>query len=541
MRSVDPSAPEEGPAEAEWAPPDPLPIGQPAAPAPPDGVGGQTAAGIFWLTVQKWGTRLFGFVTIAILTRLLTPADFGTVAAASTVLPFFFLLADLGFAAYIVQVERVDRRMLSTAFWFSMTAGAVFSGVMFAIAPLLGVVFRDEGVVPVLQALSSWVILTALGSVPMAILRRGMRFKVIAAQAAAAAAVAQVVAIAMALGGWGVWALVGQSLVAPLFTTILAWISSRWRPAWRFSRSEFKKMASFGSQVLGVEFVALLRGWGEAAVISGTLGIAALGYMNISQRLIQVVQDLTGSAIVPVTTVAFARMNGAAERLRGAYSRAVRTLMAVLAPPLTLVAVTAPLLIPILFGKGWEPSYQVAQILAIAGTLTITASLDHGLFYGLGQPGTWFTYAVVIDALTLGVTIFTARWGLVAIAAGFLVVCVVATVCRWFLTARLLGTSPARLSAPFLYLACTVVLSGAAGWGVTSVSQGLPSILRIALAGIAILAVHLLITRLLAPGVLKEGAAALRHAKQSGRIPLLRSTASDEKKAKASNGGRDVA
>lgn len=485
-------------------------------------VSGRAASGVLWLTAQKWGTRLLGFVTIAVLTRMLSPEDFGTVAAASTVLPFFFLLADLGFAAYIVQVDRTDRRMLSTAFWFSLIAGVVLCAALFVLAPLLGVAFRDEGVVPVLRALSLWVLLTAAGSVPMALLRRDMRFRVLALQGAAAAAVAQVVAIIMAVSGLGVWALVGQSLVAPAITTVLAWITSRWRPTRAFSRPEFRTMAAFGSQVLGVEFVAMLRAWGEAAVISAMLGIGALGFMNIAQRLVQVVQDLTGSAIVPVTQVAFAKIRHDPPRLLGAYLRALRLTYFALSLPLTMLAVTAPLLVPIVFGSGWEASYQVAQVLAIAGILSVGAWLDYGLFYGMGRPGTWFIYALIIDGLTFGMTFALAGLGLVAIAWGFLVVCVVATAARWFLTARVLQTRPGVIARPFGVLVVAVVVSGAAGGGVGALTAELPVWASLILIGLAVLVMHLLVTRLLVPQVLPEALAMLVRSRLGARLPRLR-------------------
>ncbi|WP_404435870.1 lipopolysaccharide biosynthesis protein [Microbacterium aerolatum] len=483
---------------------------------------GRAASGVLWLTAQKWATRLLGFVTIALLTRMLSPEDFGTVAAASTVLPFFFLLADLGFAAYIVQVDKSDRRMLSTAFWFSLLAGVVLCAALFALAPLLGVAFRDDGVVPVLQALSLWVLLTAAGSVPMALLRRDMRFAVLAGQGAAAAAVAQIVAIVMAVSGMGVWALVGQSLVAPAITTVLAWFTATWRPAFAFSRSEFRTMATFGGQVLGVEFVAMLRAWGEAAVISAMLGIGALGYMNIAQRLVQVVQDLTGSAIVPVTQVAFAKIRDDPARLLGAYLRALRLTYFALSLPLTLLAVTAPLLVPMAFGSGWAPSQHVAQVLALAGVLSVGAWLDHGLFYGLGRPGTWFVYALIIDGLTLGTTFALAGFGLVAIAWGFLVVCVVATVTRWFLTSRLLQARPGEVARPFGFLVVAVLASGATGWGVARLTTDWPVWGSLILIGLAVLTVHLLTTRLLAPRVLPEALAMLARSKVGARFPRLR-------------------
>jgi O-antigen/teichoic acid export membrane protein len=123
-------------------------------------------------------------------------------------------------------------------------------------------------------------------------------------------------------------------------------------------------MTRFGGQVLGVEFVAMGRAWAEAAIIASTLGMAALGFMSIAQRLVQIVQDTTGGALVPVTTVAFARIRDSVERLRAAYLRALRLTYAALVLPLMLVAVAAPLMVPMAFGSGWSESHVLAQVLA---------------------------------------------------------------------------------------------------------------------------------------------------------------------------------
>lgn len=529
MKSPPPDAPDfEALPSREWAPPSPLPEGEGLAAAGadvsggPSEVGDRAASGVLWLTAQKWAIRLFGLVTIAVLTRLLSPEDFGTVAASSTVLPFFYLLADLGFAAYIVQADKTDARMLSTAFWFSLGAGAVLSAALFAVSPVFGAVFRDDGVVPVLQALSLCVVLAAAGSVPTALLRRDMRFRTLAWQGATGAAIAQVVALAAAFSGWGVWALVAQSLVAPLISTALAWTASRWRPTFAFAASDFRTMATFGGQVLGVEFVAMLRAWGEAAVISATLGVAALGFMNIALRLVQVVQDLTGSAIVPVTNVAFAKIRNTPARLRSAYLRALRLTYFTMSLPLTVLAVAAPLILPIVFGDGWEPSYQVAQILALAGTLSVGAWLDHGLFYGVGKPGVWFAYALVIDGITLGATVLLAPWGLVAIAWGFLAVCVVATISRWFLTAHVLHARPREVAGPFGYLIVAVGTSAAAGWAVVTVAGALPVWLCLILTAISVAVVHLVVTRVVSPGVIPDALVLVAQSRIGARIPVVR-------------------
>ena len=456
------------------------------------------------MTAQKWTVRLFGFFTIALLTRVLTPADFGVVAAAGTVLPFFYLLADLGFAAYIVQVQKTDQRMLSTGFWFSSVAGLALWLVLVAVAPLLGLIFQDAQVTPVLQVLAICVVLYGLSSVPMALLRRGMRFQTIAWQGAAAALVAQVAAVVMALAGTGVWALVVQAVVAPSVVMVLSWITVHWRPGFAFSRTDFTAMARYGSQVLGVELVAMTRAWAEAALVASALGMTGLGFLNIAQRLVQVVQDLTGAALVPVTTVSFARIRENAERLRQAYFRALRMTYFVMTPPLTLLAVAGPLIIPVVFGDGWDASQRTTQILALAGILTVGAALDHGLFYGLGRPGRWFVYAVIVDAGTVGMTAVTVPHGLEAMSFGFLAVALAATAVRWFLVAKLLDTGPWVVAGPFWFLAAAVVTSGAAGLAAVALTQPLLPIIRILIVGLTVLVVYLAVARLMARSVLAE-------------------------------------
>lgn len=493
----------------------------PTAVEPAPDVGRDAAGGVIWFTAQKWVIRVFSFVTIALLTRLLSPEDFGTVAAASTVLPFFYLLADLGFAAYIVQVAKTSERMLSTAFWFSLSAGIVLCGLVWAAAPFMGIVFANPQVVPVLQALSFWVVITALGSVPTAIMRREMRFALLAGQGAVAAVIAQIVALVMAFNGFGVWTLVAQTLVAPVVSTIVIWFTAKWRPRWAFNWADFRTMSNFGGKVLGVEFVAMLRVWGEAAITSAVLGAASLGLMSVAQRLVQIVQDLTGSAIVPVTNVAFARIREAIERLQNAYLRALRMIYLVLSLPLVIVAVAAPLIVPIVFGDGWDESIPVAQVLALAGTLSVAAWLDHGLFYSLGKPGTWFVYALIIDAITLAITLVVARFGLVAIAWGFLAIALAATVARWFLVGRVLDMPTRRVAAPFLYLVTVALGAGLAGWGGMVLTAAVPDLLALVIVSAIMAVVHLALSAVFARSTMIDLIRMVAGTRAGARIPLL--------------------
>ncbi|MCG2800444.1 MAG: lipopolysaccharide biosynthesis protein [Cellulomonas sp.] len=465
----------------------------------PSGLGGHATRGVLWMTVQKWITRLGGLVTVAILTRILNPADFGTVSAAMSVLPMVYLLSDVGLSAYIVQADRITDRALRTSFWFSMCMGLLLAGALYLGAPAFAVAFSIPGVTAVLRGMAPAILLVSWSSTSIALLRRRLQFRELAQQTAVAGLAAQIVAVVLAFAGAGAWALVGQLLVSLLVGGGLAVLRARWWPRWGFSLVDLRLMAGFGGQVVVVELVAIARAWGETAIISAALGATGLGYLSIAKKLIETVQDLSTSAIFPVSTVVFAKTRDNVSRLRSAYQRALSACYATVSLPLGMVAVASGLIVPVLFGRGWDTSVGVAQVLAVAGVLTMGATLDHGLFYGMGRPGSWLWYAVVVDGLTVATTAVTVRWGLMGVALGFVGVAAFATALRWVLVARLVESRVSTVAVPILRSLPIMAGSAASGLLVMVVSQGAPDLVRLALVGVVMTVVHAVLAVLVEP------------------------------------------
>ncbi|WP_442923433.1 oligosaccharide flippase family protein [Microbacterium sp. KUDC0406] len=256
--------------------------------------------------------------------------------------------------------------------------------------------------------------------------------------------------------------------------------------------------------MLAVELVALVRAAAEAAIISHGLGLTAYGYLTVAQRLVQAVQELTGSALAPVTTVAFAKWRADSERLTRSYVRALGVIYAMMTPTLLLLAVAAPLIVPIVFGPGWEQSFFPTQILALAGIAVMGASLDLGLFYGVGKPGVWLIYAVIVDAATVGTTLVMVPHGLPAVVLGFLGVAVGATMVRQFLVARLLGVRVRETLRPIPMLLTSVIVVGAAGLGTMALLEPFTPLLCIVFVGIVMIGMQVLVLRVTARSVLND-------------------------------------
>jgi O-antigen/teichoic acid export membrane protein len=332
-----------------------------------------------------------------------------------------------------------------------------------------------------------------------------MAFRVVALIDVVAVLLAQVVAVAVALRGGEVWALVSLYVVTHWIVALLAWRSARWRPSLYLSPSLFRRMAVFGVNVSGFEVVQTARMVVESWIITVTLGPSAMGFLSIARRVVQVAQELIAASLVSVSTVVFAKVRDSVDRMRGAYLKALGVVYASVSPLMVLIVVTAPVLVPLLVGKEWGPSVAPAQALAVAGIVTLGAMLDRGLFYGLGRPGTWLAYSVVVDVTTLGATAFGVRWGLIGVSVGFVVVATLATVARWILVSRLVGLTVGAIVRPFVAVLVPTVLTLAVGTllfravaGVDWVIVGLVGV------GTVIVVVNLALLRLFAARILRN-------------------------------------
>jgi len=486
-------------------------------------LGSRAASGVLWLAAQKWAIRVSGFVTLIVLTRQVSPLEFGVVAAAMTVIPMVYLLADLGFSTYLLQTDDVDQESLSTAFWASVAAGALLSIGLVAIAPLLAVAFKSPQLVEVVRALVLAVIPTVLGAVPLALLRRAMAFRVVAMQGLVAAVLAQGVAVVTALLGAGVWALVSQVVVGQWVITLLAWRSAGWLPSLSLSPRQLRQMSVFGLRVSSVDLVAAARMWCESWIITVTLGMPALGLLSIAQRLVQVAQDLCAASLIPVSTIVFARLRESVDRLRATYVKALGVAYGVVSPVMIVVVVAAPVLIPLLFGEEWRASVRPAQALAVAGIITLGAMLDHGLFYGLGRPGAWLGYSLIVDALTVATTVLAVRWGLIGVAVGFVLVALLATMARWLLVGRLLGLTARAVAQPFLAILVPTAASLVLGSLLLNALSGAGwPIMALTVTGVGTAVMYVVLLRLLAGTIIVDALGILpvpeRYVSRMGRL-----------------------
>lgn len=467
-------------------------------------VGMEAAKGVLWMTAQTWLARGGGLITIAILTRILSPEDFGLLAVVTTLLTLTYVLSDLGLATYIVQAKVVDRASLSTAFWVSLVGGIAISCGIYAASGFISNLLKVPQAEPLLQSMVFIIIPISLSAVPLALMRRRMQFRLLAFQFSGGALLAQAAAIGAAVAGLGVWALMVQLFVAQVIASTAQWFTAKWRPRFEFSRSEFSVMASYGINVVGSGLVFVGRSWAETAIIAIGLGVRELGYLTIAQRLVVTATELCGSAILPVSTVAFAKVSSSKMRLQGAYARAMAITQTMVAPVMIFIFVAAAVLVPFVFGPEWVPSVPIVQPLAIAAILSFGTALDRGLLDGVGRPGRWLAFTSAICLLSVGLISIAMPYGVLVVAIVYVVVAAVELVGRWFLIGHFLEMGVFRTARPFLVVVPSALGAASIGTGCMWAMQSAPDLVALGATGVVVLGVHFALTRIVSPSTWEE-------------------------------------
>jgi PST family polysaccharide transporter len=382
----------------------------------------KAAKGILWSVIQKWGREAITFLTFIALSRLLAPEAFGLVALASAFTAFVKIFLDQGFSAAIVQRAKLEREHLDTAFWISIWSGILLTAGGIAASGLVAAFCEEPRRAPVVRWLSLSFILGALSSTQVAIIQRELAFKSLAARSLIATMAGGIIGVSMAFAGFGVWSLVGQNLAHSLVGVFVLWRASDWRPGFNLSMKHYKELFTFGVSIAGSNLLKVFVRRSDHFLIGYFLGPTLLGYYTIGYRLLLVMMRVVTGIINSVAFPTFSRIQHNPERMRSAFYKATQYTSLLAFPIFMGLAVLAPELVPALFGEKWGPSIPIMQILALIGIVQSVLFFNDSIIKASGKPEWQFAIMLLNAICSVTGFLLAVRWGIVAVAAAFVIV-----------------------------------------------------------------------------------------------------------------------
>lgn len=379
----------------------------------------KAVTGLAWSAVEKWGQQVMNLIVFMVLARLLEPEDFGLIAMASVFSAFVMVFLDQGMATALVQREELDPIYIDTAFWANVLAGIILTIIGVTLSDFVAGIFNIPSLAPIIAWLSLSFFIYSLSSTQQAIIQRKMDFRSLALRSLIAKLVGGVAGVVLAIRGYGVWALVAQSLVTALVALVVLWTVSDWRPRFQFSIKRFKELFSFGMNVMGAQTINFFDLRLDHFLIGYFLGPTLLGYYAIAYRFLLLTQELIMGLTHQVLFATFSRLQKNIKVLRDVFYQATQFISIIVWPLYVGLVITAPEFIIVLFGDKWSSSVQVMQILALSGIPLCTLVLSGNLAVSLGKPSWHLKARFIISIARILGFILAVRWGIVAVAIAF--------------------------------------------------------------------------------------------------------------------------
>ncbi len=377
--------------------------------------------GVTWKLVGQFGIQVIRLVTVAILARLLTPADYGAAAIAIALATFASTVADMGMGSALVQTRTATQLVRSTAFWASLAFGFGLFVVLAASAGPMGHFLGDPRVGTMVAAGGLTLAIYSVGSTSQAVLMREMRFRSIELRYWLALVVASTVAVIAAVAGAGAWALVLQQIVLFATFVIALWWRPDWRPTLEFSGSVFRELGSFAVRIAGGRWARLIELLVLSLLIGKLMGVPTLGAWTFAMSMVILPLTVIAIPIAEVLFSAFSRLRDDRERVAALWVESIGYLAAVILPLLLGLVIVAPDLIPIVFGSRWNVSVGIVQVLSIYVIIRSLQSWGSVYLDAVGRPEVTLWTQVASLCLTPVAVVIGAQWSVEAVAACFVI------------------------------------------------------------------------------------------------------------------------
>ncbi|MBO7144310.1 MAG: lipopolysaccharide biosynthesis protein [Salinivirgaceae bacterium] len=329
----------------------------------------KTIKGVAWSGIDNITQYAVTFVVSIVLARLLSPDDYGLLGLIAVFTAICTTLINGGFTNALIRKKDVTNNDYNTVFIINFGMSLLLYAVLFCCAPFIADFFERKELVSLTRVSSLGMIIGALAIIQQTRLTKQIDFKTQTKITIYASIISGLFGIIMALLGYGVWALVTQSLVGQIVRTILLWKYNHWIPQIYFSKSSFKELFGFGWKLMTSSLLDTI--WRELnqVVIGKFYNPAILGQYTRATHFSSLFSSNLTGVIQRVTFPVLSNIQDDNLRLISAYRRIIKTTMFITATSMFFLGAISEPLLYCLIGSKWSEAATYLPLICIAGSL----------------------------------------------------------------------------------------------------------------------------------------------------------------------------
>jgi len=340
-----------------------------------------------WTTASNITRAGLQLAQLIVLTRLLSPQEYGLMAMVTVVISYAALFSDMGLTTAFVQRQYISHEERSSLYWLSVAAGGGFMLLVMAGSPIAGLLLHEPQLPGLIALVSTNFLVVALGQQLRMDAEKALNFRPVALIEIVASIGGFMVAVTGARLGWGVHALVAAAMSSAWITMLLSWttLAHGWRPLWRLRWAEVSWFVHFGGGMVANNVINHINTTLDVLVGGRLLGATQLGLYSVPRNLILQIQLLVNPIFTRIGFPVIASIQNDREKIRKVYLKIMNLTASINAPIYVAIAVFAPEFVQLLFGTAFRDAVPLLRVLAIWGLFRSFGNPVGSLVFGLGR------------------------------------------------------------------------------------------------------------------------------------------------------------
>ena len=401
----------------------------------------QIGVGVAWNMLNLFVSRGASTIFVLFLTRFLAPDAFGLIAMATVVFELAGAFVTSGLGAALIRSNTISDTDLNTVFYTNLGLSLVAYSLLYAGAPFIADFYAQPKLTLVVRVMGLVVFINASKVVQVAILSRAMDFESMMKANSIGVICSGALAVTAAWYGCGVWSIVLQMLSASLISTTLLWISSSWKPKFKYSTQSFNKLFGFGKNLLAEGLINVLFQNSYILMIGRFFSAEATGLYFLAKKISELISHQLTNSVQSVTYPALSSLQNNNMKLVQKYRQIMQLMMFIIAPTMGLLAALTPQIFKLLFEQKWEDAGVYLQLLCIVGALYPLHALNINLLNVIGRSDLVFKIGLIKRSIYLILLILSIPFGIIGIIIGQVLGAFLALIPNTYFTSKLVGYS----------------------------------------------------------------------------------------------------
>lgn len=348
----------------------------------------------------------------AILSRLLTPEDFGVVAIAQVFVTFFSTFSDMGIGSAVIQRRDLEESDVRSLFAFSVIVSLAL-GVLFALVGTpIAVLYSNPDLKGICLALSVPLVFSTLNTMPNALLMKEKKFVRIGKRQVVCALISSIVCILLAMSGMGLYTITVYSALNALLLFVWNYADCSISPDFEFSRMRLavSKIIGYSAYLLGFDVINYFSRNLDNLLVGYFFGTAKLGNYSKAYQLMRLPQSYLTSVVTPVLHPMLADKQNDRGYIYSVFLKSVK-MLSLLGVFITVVSFfCADDIVYILYGSQWDEAAICFRLLAVSVWSQMVCGTSSTMFQVLNKTREQFARGVaiavvIVTAILTGVVI----------------------------------------------------------------------------------------------------------------------------------------